>query len=132
MFAPIKSLRKSADSMTMERRLEERFKVQFETKVTVLGDQGRASFGRVSDISDSGISVDLPFRLAAGDLVELEMADSTLYGQVIYSTLDNSLFRTGIEANRVLLGATNLSAILQRVLMEAVPEMPGLVPFEVY
>lgn len=116
----------------MERRLEERFKVQFETKVTVLGDQGRASFGRVSDISDSGISVDLPFRLAAGDLVELEMADSTLYGQVIYSTLDNSLFRTGIEANRVLLGATNLSAILQRVLMEAVPEMPGLVPFEVY
>jgi hypothetical protein len=74
----------------------------------------------------------LPFRLTAGDLVELELADSTLYGHVVYSHPDNSSFRTGIEASRVLLGATNLSGILQRVLMEAVPETPGLVPFEAH
>jgi hypothetical protein len=116
----------------MERRVDERFRVQFETKVTVLSDQGQSAFGRVSDISDSGISVDLPFLLAAGDMVQLEMADSTLYGYVIYSTPNDALFRTGIEASRVLLGATNLSGILQRVLMEAVPETPGLVPFEAH
>ncbi len=86
---------------------------------------------RVTDISNSGISVDLPFQTVAGDLVELEMADSTLYGQVVYSNVvysnkESSLFRTGIEASRVLLGGTELSSILQRVLMDAVPEMPGL------
>jgi len=110
----------------MERRADERFKVQFETRVTVLGDQRHSALGRVTDISNSGISVDLPFQLEAGDLVELEMADSTLYGQVVYSHKESSLFRTGIEASRVLLGGTELSSILQRVLMDALPEMPGL------
>jgi len=75
----------------------------------------------------------LPFQMAAGDLVELEMADSTLYGNVIYSNPDdNSSFRTGIEASRALLGMTDLSSILQRVPMEAVPKMPGLSPSEAY
>jgi hypothetical protein len=115
----------------MERRADERFQVQFETRVTVLGDQRHSALARVTDISNSGISVDLPFQTVAGDLVELEMADSTLYGQVVYSNVvysnkESSLFRTGIEASRVLLGGTELSSILQRVLMDAVPEMPGL------
>jgi hypothetical protein len=120
----------------MERRADERFEVQFETRVTVLSNERHSALGRVTDISNSGISVDLPFQLAAGDLVELEMADSTLYGQVVYSNAvysnaaysnkDSSLFRTGIEASRVLLGGTELSSILQRVLLEALPEMPGL------
>jgi hypothetical protein len=114
----------------MERRADERFKVQFETRVTVLGDQRQSAFARVSDISNSGICVDLPFQLESGEIVELEMADSTLYGLVVYSIPDSSLFRTGIEASRVLLGATNLSGILQRVLLEALPEMPGLTPLE--
>jgi hypothetical protein len=110
----------------MERRGDERFKVQFETRVTVLGDQRHSALGRVTDISNSGISVELPFQLAEGDLVELEMADSTVYGQVVYSNHESPLFRTGIEASRVLLGGTELSSILQRVLLETLPEMPGL------
>jgi hypothetical protein len=116
----------------MERRVDERFRIQFEARLTVLSDRGQSSVCRVSDISNSGISVDLPFPLAAGDMVQLEMADSTLYGHVVYSTLDNSLFRTGIEASRVLLGETSLSGILQKVLMETVPEMPGLAPYEAH
>ena len=59
-------------------------------------------------------------------MVELEMADSTLYGQVVYSHNESQLFRTGIEASRVLLGGTELSSILQRVLLDTLPEMPGL------
>jgi hypothetical protein len=116
----------------MERRAHERVKVQFETTVTVVGDQRHAALGRVSDISNSGISVDLPFEVAAGALVELEMADSMLYGSVIYSNPDNSSFRTGIKASRVLLGGTDLSSILQRVLMESLPSIPGLLPSEAH
>jgi hypothetical protein len=110
----------------MERRGDERFKLRFETRVTVLDDQRRSALGQVSDISNSGISVDLPFRLEAGDMVELELADSTLYGSVVYSNPNDSSFRTGIEASRVLLGSTSLSSILQRILLEALPEISGL------
>jgi hypothetical protein len=111
----------------MERRAHERYEVQFETRVTVLGnDQGHSAFGHISDISATGLSVNLPFQLAAGDMVELELADSTLYGQVVYSNPDYSSFRTGIEASRVMLGSTNLASILQRILMEQMPSIQGL------
>ncbi|HEY1759261.1 MAG TPA: PilZ domain-containing protein [Bryobacteraceae bacterium] len=82
----------------MERRAHERHKVGFETKITVLDDLGHSAFGRASDISRSGISVVLPLQLKAGDLVELELADSFLYGHVVYSSPYTALFRTGITA----------------------------------
>jgi len=114
----------------MERRTEERYEVQFEANVNA---NGRSAVGRVSNISESGISVDLPFELSAGDAVELEMADSTVYGQVIYCLPDESIFRTGIQASRVALGGTSLSSLLQQVLMENMPMIPGLEPpAEVY
>jgi hypothetical protein len=112
----------------MERRSDERYKVQFGARVTVAGDRGQSAVGRVSNISNSGISVALPFQLAAGEMVEIEIADSTLYGHVIYSRPDDSLFRTGIEASRVMLGATGVASVLKRVLMETLPEIPGLEP----
>lgn len=42
------------------------------------------------------------------------------------------LFRTGIEVVRVLLGPTDLSGLLQRALMETLPELPGLEPTEAH
>jgi hypothetical protein len=110
----------------MERRTNARFEVQFEARVTVASDRSHSVFGRVSDISSSGLCVVLPFQLAAADTVEIEIADSLLLGRVIYSTPNNSLFRTGIEATRVVLGATDLSSLLQRILSETLPEIPGL------
>ncbi len=113
----------------MERRTEERYEVRFEAKVTATG---RLALARVSNISESGISVDLPFQLAPGDSVELEMADSTIYGHVVYSKPGNSTFPTGIQASRVALGGTDLSTVLQKVLMENLPLIPGLEPSDVY
>jgi hypothetical protein len=112
----------------MERRSEERYQVQFGAKVTVAGDRGLSAVGRVSDISNSGINVGLPFELAAGEVVEIEIADSTLYGLVIYSRRDNSVFHTGIELIQVVLGTTEESGVLQKVLIETTPEIPGLEP----
>lgn len=117
----------------MERRADERHQVQFEARVTMVGDRERSAVGHVSDISNSGISVGLPFQLETGDVVQIEIADSMLSGHVIYSIYsrpDDSLFRTGIEVSQVLLGATGLSRLLQRVLMETMPEIPGLEPAE--
>lgn len=109
----------------MERRMEERFEVEFEAKVTA---KRQSSIGRVSNISESGISVDLPFQLTPGDTVQLEMADSTVFGQVIYAHPGEAFFRTGIQASRVALGSTSLASLLQRVLLENMPLVPGLEP----
>ncbi len=121
----IKSISVSDDILGMERRTEERYEVRFETKVTA---RGQSVSGRVSNISESGISVGLPFQLSPGDAVELEMADSTVYGHVVYSNKESDYFRTGIHASRVALGETSLSSLLQRVLIETLPLTPGLEP----
>jgi len=112
--------------MEKERRQSERFRVHFEAKVTTLGKPTQSSWGRVSDLSKSGMSVALPFQLAQGDQVQLDMADSILFGHVIYSKSEVPLYRTGIEVERVLLGSTDLSMLLQRTLQESMPETPGI------
>ena len=112
----------------MERRLHQRNQVHFEAKVTSLTSRAHSSMGRVSDLSKSGISVVLPLELAPGESVQLEMADSLVVGRVIYSNAESSLFRVGIEVERVELGASSLANLLQRTLMQEMPGLPGLEP----
>jgi len=114
----------------MERRLHQRNQVHFEVRVTDLTTRAQACLGRVSDISKSGISVILPIRFATGDLVQLEMADSILAGRVVYSNPEETLFRIGIEVDRIHLGDSDLSNLLQRTLMDAMSGVPGLEPSE--
>jgi len=111
--------------METDRRQHQRFQVQFEAKVTKQG-QRESVRGRVLDISQSGLSVDLPVQLAPGDAMELEMADSVISGRVVHATAGESGFRTGVEVVRVTLGATDLSYLLQRTLLEVLPATPGL------
>jgi hypothetical protein len=112
----------------MERRAEHRYDVQFEARVTPIGDGSHSGVGLIADISNSGISVCLPVQMPAGDMVSVQIADSVVYGHVIYSKPDGSSYRTGIEAVRVLLGGTDLSSLLGRILMETLPGIPGLEP----
>lgn len=69
-------------------------------------------------------------QLATGDAVQLEMADSVITGRVVHSSAAESGFRTGIEVIKVTLGATDLSYLLQRTLLEVLPATPGLEPAE--
>jgi hypothetical protein len=116
----------------MEQRLHDHFRIQFEARVTNLSSREHSACGRVSEISESGISVDLPLQLTPGDEVQLEMADSVLSGHVVYSNPESSLFRTGIAVEQVRLGVTDLSRLLQRTLIEAMPGTPGVEPSDTY
>lgn len=116
----------------MERRLHPRVTVQFEAKVTRLNNLEQSACGNVSDISNSGISVSLHLQFTPGDPVKVEMADSVLAGTVVYSRLEGTLFRTGVAVEKVLLGKTDLSNLLQRTLNEAMPETPGLDQVEAF
>ncbi len=116
----------------MERRQHERFRVQFEVRVTKLDIQRQAALGRVTDASNSGLSIVVPLALAPEDLVQLEMADSVLYAHVIHSTQEDAEFRVGVEVEQVLLGKTELANLLKKTLLDAIPDTKGLEYSEVY
>jgi hypothetical protein len=113
------------DEPNMERRLHPRAQVHFEAKLTAV-ETKQTGVGRTSDISESGISVVLPFSLDEGNAVRLEMADSIVTGRVAYSKPEGAEFRVGIEVERVELGNSSLSILLQQTLADTMPLVPGV------
>ena len=111
-----------------DERFDQRYPACVDIQVTGLTDRTQVSRGQVSDISRSGLCVIVPIRFAPGDLVKLEFADSLLFGYVIYSNPEEKGFRSGIEVERVLLGGTTLSRMLQSILKREMPHVPGLEP----
>ena len=113
-------------NVQMDRRFDERYPTSLAAQITMIENQELSASGHVSDISKSGVCLRIPLQLSPGDLVRLEMAESILYGRVAYSALEGTLFRTGIEVYRVVLGGTNLSDILRGILKEEMPTVPGV------
>jgi hypothetical protein len=116
----------------MDRRLHKRYCTDFDVCLTII--QTGELFGPfpVSDMSVSGIGIVLPVQIAPGDTVKLEIGDSTLFGHIVYCNPEGSQFRIGIEVQQVLLGGTELSMLLRRVMGEAMPDVPGLMPSEIH
>lgn len=77
-------------------------------------------------MSEAGISVIAPIPFTPGDLVQLDVADSLLVGRIAYSNPEGSEFRLGIEIQKVQLGNSGLSDLLQATLREAMPFLPGV------
>src|SRR5712671_2234193 len=69
----------------MEKRYGYRQPVAFQVRVTATANPGVTVSGETLDISESGIGVCLPLRLTPGSLVQLEIADSVMYGFVAHS-----------------------------------------------
>jgi hypothetical protein len=105
----------------VDRRLHNRALSDLDVEVIRLAKQEQIVAGRLEDISEAGICVILPYELAPEELVRLEAADSTVFGHVVYCTWTRNAFRTGIELERVLLGATDLAELLRSALQETMP-----------
>jgi hypothetical protein len=110
----------------VERRLDHRHVIDMDVHVTRLTCPALSGHGHVVDISNSGVCIKAPFELAAGDIVRLEMADSNLFGFVVHASPEGDAFRAGIEIQRVLIGGTDLSRVLQMALRQALPGVPGV------
>jgi hypothetical protein len=134
----------------MEKRHGYRQSLAFQVRVTLLANPGITVSGETLDISESGIGVCLPVLLAAGSLVQLEIADSLLRGFVAHSrewapmsepsfARNKSwsggsestatpqplrrLFRTGIEVVEVSIGASGLSQLLKENFEQRMPNL---------
>jgi hypothetical protein len=116
----------------MERRFNGRYRTDFQVILRIVHSGQSVGPLPVSDMSESGVGMLLPVQLAPGDAVRLVIADSTLYGFIVYSKPEGSQFRTGIEVQRVLLGGTDLSRLLRQTLGETMPDLPGLKPTEIH
>jgi hypothetical protein len=105
----------------MDYRLDERWPADSEVRVTALLGRDDSGAGRVEDISKTGVCVLLQLRLSPGDSVQLEMADSVLFGTVAHSSPVGESFRVGIEVVQVLLGGTDMSRLLEDALRLMMP-----------
>jgi hypothetical protein len=110
----------------VERRFDHRHLTDLDVCITRLTHPAWTGFGQVADISTSGVCVMAPFELAEGDIVQLEIADSHLYGFVAHASLEGSRFRAGIEVQRVLMGGSDLSKLLHVTLRQVLPGVPGV------
>ena len=135
----------------MEKRHRYRQAVAFQVRMTAMANPGLTLSGETLDISESGIGVCLPLQLTPGSLVQLEIADSVLYGFVAHSRewapmsepsfarnkswvgeSESSaagapplgrFFRTGIEVVEVLIGTSGLSQLLKANFEERMPSL---------
>jgi len=110
----------------MDRRFDYRLPTEMDVRVTRLTQPALTGPGQIADISNSGMCVKAPFELAAGDIVQLQIADSNLFGFVVYASLEGTAFRAGIEIQRVLMGGSDLSKLLHQALRQALPQVPGV------
>lgn len=110
----------------MHRRLKERYQTNLAAIVTDIASPDRVASGQIVNVSQSGICATLSRRLAAGTTVKVEVEDCKLFGHVIHCD-EEPAFRTGIEVVRVLIGESDLSRLLNAILVETMPTMPGVV-----
>jgi hypothetical protein len=80
----------------------------------------------MTDLSNSGMSVLVPIELAAGDIVQLQIEDSTLFGFVMHASREGGSSRAGIELQRVLIGGSDLAKVLCGALRQVMPALPGV------
>jgi hypothetical protein len=119
----------------MERRTDERHQIDerhqanLDVTVTDIAKPERSASGRIADISEAGISAELPLRFDINVPVKVQMGDCTLFGHVTHCTgvgPGAQSYRTGIEVARVLVGQSDLSRLIKAVLAESMPATPGV------
>ena len=96
----------------MERRLHERYPANLDAAVSDIAMPDRTAAGRLVDISASGVRAEVPLAFPIGAIVKLQIADSTLFGHVIYCRCEEKTNQIGIEVVRVLIGESDLARLL--------------------
>ena len=108
-------------------RFDTRYPADFEVWVTDMQNLGHSACGSIEDISSSGVSVVTALQLSPGDIVRLDVGDSVLFGYVTNARAvigsAHPDWRWGIEIQRVLMGESALSILLEEALREQMPTL---------
>jgi len=98
--------------MLPDRRFNQRISSDLPVRLTQLDDNAVLP-GHLVDISDSGICSTFDDPLSPGTLVKLEILGLTLYGHVVYSNLEDDVYRTGVFVEPALLDSSNITELLR-------------------
>lgn len=112
----------------MDLRFEKRHHARLEAVLLDLNRPMCPVRATLSDVSKSGISVLSASALAPKTVVKLTLADSTLFGYIVYSNPEGSAFRTGVKIESVIIGGTDLAQLLRSILEREMPLVPGIEP----
>ena len=109
----------------MDRQLNQHYQASLEVRVIDITDHDQVASGKIVDISQSGVHANLSLRFEAGASVRVQLGDCELFGRVTYCAEGRS-FRTGIEVQRVVIGESDLSRLVNTVLADTMPTTPGV------
>ncbi len=104
----------------MDRRFNQRISADLPVRLTLLDselDPQKDGFGRLLDISESGVGVMLRTPADPGAMVKLEILGIIFYGQVAYSKPEEAGFQTGIFVEPALLDSSNIVELVNSFLV---------------
>jgi hypothetical protein len=110
----------------MERRRHERLSSEFDASLTDIVMPSHTAPGRVIDISESGVCVEVSLDFSVGATVKLALRDCTLFGHVAHCSRNGDKYRVGIDVVRVLIGDSDLGRLVNSILAESMPHTPGV------
>ena len=97
----------------MNQRREPRFQIDQNLWITVFGEPDINLPARIKNVSARGIGLELQGPLATGSALKMEIDDSLLLGEVIYSRDDGGSFYIGVEFEHALYGLGDLAQVVR-------------------
>ncbi len=112
---------RSADKGFMERRETPRLFAELSGCVTRLGRPKNGAREQpisivIQDVSEGGIRFVAPEALECGAFLVINIEESTLFGQVRYCLADNSNYIIGVLVEKMLMGGSSLSILIEGLL----------------
>ena len=109
----------SVDKSFMERRDDPRLPTELAGSVTRLGGAAERLSIWIEDVSEGGIRFIATEALECGSFLVINVEESTLFGQVRYCQGGNSSYTVGVLVERMLMGGSSLSMLLENLLTAA-------------
>ncbi len=103
----------------MERRDDPRLPTELSGSVTRLGGSDERLSIWIEDVSEGGVRFIATEALECGLFLVIDIEESTLFGQVRYCHGGNANYTVGVLVERTLMGGSNLSMLLEKLLTAA-------------
>jgi hypothetical protein len=99
----------------MDRRRNERFEVDQEVSVTLLGDRELTMPGKLVNLSGRGLGLEVREPLAAGSAVKIDSGDNLFVGEVVYCKPSGARFQAGIELQEAIRNVSGLRELMEQL-----------------
>lgn len=114
----------SGEHASMGRRHSARQPACFNVTLADLAEREPPVTAFISNVSQRGVCIVLPIALNIGQDVRMQIAQTALFGMVVYSTAEGDFFRTGISVQLPVAGTTGVSELLRTMLTPVDPVVP--------